>query len=82
MKSIFIFYRLLEHIGSGEFAEVSKATWKNQYGKLEVAVKKLRSNASELDKIKLLQEAAIMGQFIHPNVVRLHGVVSERNEVS
>ena len=74
--------RILEHIGSGEFAEVSRATWKSQYGKLEVAVKKLHSNASELDKIKLLQEAAIMGQFTHPNVVRLHGVVSDRSNVS
>jgi len=49
---------------------------------LEVAVKTLHTDASQLDKVKLLQEAAIMGQFRHPNVVRLLGVVSEGDAVS
>jgi len=49
---------------------------------LEVAVKTLHPDASQLDKVKLLQEAAIMGQFRHPNVVRLLGVVSEGDAVS
>jgi serine/threonine protein kinase len=40
-----------------------------------VAIKILTKNSEE-NKIKLLQEAAIMGQFSHPNVVKLHGVVS------
>ena len=41
-----------------------------------VAVKKLRENASDSDQVRFLQEAAIMGQFWHPGVVSLHGVVT------
>ena len=43
---------------------------------MEVAVKILRSGASDQDRVKFLQEAAIMGQFLYPNVIRLHGVVT------
>ena len=43
---------------------------------MRVAVKALKSGASEIDRVKFLQEAAIMGQFYHPNIVRLHGVVT------
>ena len=41
-----------------------------------VAVKTLKENVSEYDQIKFLQEAAIMGQFWHPNVIALHGVIT------
>lgn len=41
-----------------------------------VAVKTLKENASENDQIKFLQEAATMGQFWHPNVIALHGVIT------
>ena len=51
-------------------------------GKVDVAVKTLKQGASEEDKIKFLQEAAIMGQFSHPNVVKLHGVLTEGEPVS
>ena len=47
-----------------------------------VAVKKLKENASESDHVMFLQEAAIMGQFWHPNVVALHGVVTVGEPVS
>ena len=40
----------------------------------EVAVKILEDGADEEDKIKFLQEAAIMGQFNHPNIIRILGV--------
>ena len=43
---------------------------------MRVAVKALKSGASEIARVKFLQEAAIMGQFYHPNIVRLHGVVT------
>lgn len=42
---------------------------------VEVAIKTVKTT-SELERIKLLQEAAIMGQFAHLNVVRLLGVVT------
>ncbi len=41
---------------------------------VDVALKSL-TKASEEDKIKFLQEAAIMAQFRHPNVIELYGVV-------
>ncbi len=51
-------------------------------GSLNVAVKTLKEGATEEDKVKFLQEAAIMGQFLHPNVVKLHGVVTVGEPVS
>ena len=47
-----------------------------------VAVKTLKTGADEMDKVKFLQEAAIMGQFSHPNVVKLHGIVITGEPVS
>ena len=43
---------------------------------MKVAVKSLNQSAGEGERVKFLQEAAIMGQFYHPNIVRLHGVVT------
>lgn len=75
--------RITSHLGSGQFANVEKGVWKSPNGiTLEVAVKCLSSNTSSLDKIKFLQEAAIMGQFQHPNVVRINGVVMDKETVS
>ena len=37
--------------------------------------------ATEQDKVRFLQEAAIMGQFRHPNIVRLYGVVTVHEPV-
>lgn len=48
---------------------------------IDTAVKQLRPNASEDMRMKLLQEAAIMGQFNHRNVVKLYGVVTDGPEV-
>ena len=36
----------------------------------------MKPEADEEDKVKFLQEAAIMAQFKHPNVINLYGVVS------
>ena len=46
-----------------------------------VAVKTLKSESKE-SKVKFLQEAAIMGQFNHRNVVMMHGVVLSGTPVS
>ena len=43
---------------------------------MQVAVKTLKRKADKGKRIRFLQEAAIMGQFYHPNIVRLHGVVT------
>ena len=44
---------------------------------VEVAIKTLNTNASDRDRLRFLQEAAIMCQFDHQNVIKLHGVVRE-----
>ena len=46
------------------------------WGTQEVAIKSLKSGFSEEDKVKFLQEAAIMAQFRHPHIVRLLGAVT------
>ena len=75
---------LIAELGSGQFGTVYKGEWVAPEGgeKIEVAVKQLQPGASEEDKVKFLQEAAINGQFRHPNVVKLMGVVTEGEPVS
>jgi len=40
-------------------------------------VKTINTDANEKDKLRFLQEAAIMCQFNHENVIKLYGVVIE-----
>ena len=70
-------------LGSGYFAIVNKAIWLKPDGEEEeVAVKVLSDKVDNEDKIKFLQEAALMGQFKHTNVLTLHGVVTTDTNVS
>ena len=55
---------------------VNKGEWQSDQGPVEVAVKTLKRGSSEEDTVRFLQEAAIMGQFRHPNIVQLLGVVT------
>ena len=70
--------RITGTLGEGQFGTVRKGVWKNKGGSstTTVAVKTLKEGSEERDKVKFLQEAAIMAQFKHHNVVTLHGVVS------
>lgn len=78
MLSILI-NRMISYLGSGQFGDVKKAIWtKNDHQKLDVAVKTLKKHAVTDERVKFLQEAATMGQFSHSNVVKLHGVVLEK----
>ena len=56
--------------------------WVSPNGEVEVAVKTLKEGSGEEDRVKFLQEAAIMGQFKHPNVVEMYGVVTQGKPVS
>ncbi len=64
-----------------------KALWIPDYShspevhEKEVAVKTLKIGATEEEKIKFLQEAVIMCQFCHPNVVRTLGLVTIHESV-
>ncbi|XP_065899226.1 uncharacterized protein [Dysidea avara] len=67
-----------DELGSGEFGIVARAMWKpSSRKKVEVAVKTLNANVNTKDRVRFLQEAAIMCQFDHLNVVKLHGVVTD-----
>ena len=58
-----------------------KGVWSTADGqKIEVAVKTLNPNNS--DKVRFLQEAAIMGQFNHLNVIKMYGLITEEEPVS
>ncbi len=72
---------MADMLGSGHFGVVKKGTWKSPGGTIPVAIKTTNSDASEVEQVKFLQEAAIMGQFHHPNIVRLHGVVTMEQPV-
>ena len=74
-------FRITGHLGSGQFGEVEKGTWQNE-AELEVALKTLKTGSANENKVKFLQEAAIMAQFKHPNILFLHGVVSDKEPVS
>ena len=67
----------MKYIGSGQFGTVNLAKWTQQFVEpMEVAVKVCRAGKNDAIKTKFLKEAAIMGQFRHPNVVKLYGVVT------
>ena len=75
-------HRILQVLGSGEFGTVHLGLWSNgSTDPVQVAVKTLNSQCSESDRVKFLREAAIMGQFVHNNVVQLHGVVTEEENM-
>ena len=74
--------RIATTLGQGQFGSVSKGSWKSPDGRHDVAIKMLKPNATEDDRLKLLQEAAIMGQFTDTYVVKLLGVVTVGDPVS
>ncbi|XP_028295027.1 ephrin type-A receptor 7 isoform X4 [Gouania willdenowi] len=69
-------------IGAGEFGEVCSGRLKLP-GKREVsvAIKTLKVGYTEKQRRDFLCEASIMGQFDHPNVVHLEGVVTRGKPV-
>uniref|UniRef100_A0A3Q4MPK6 Ephrin type-A receptor 7 n=1 Tax=Neolamprologus brichardi TaxID=32507 RepID=A0A3Q4MPK6_NEOBR len=66
-------------IGAGEFGEVCSGRLKLP-GKrdVSVAIKTLKVGYTEKQRRDFLCEASIMGQFDHPNVVHLEGVVTRK----
>ena len=78
-------HRINVFLGSGVFGTVHKGVWHHSEGdesvEEEVAVKSIENEASEEEKVKFLQEAAIMGQFKHPNIVKIMGILVTESEV-
>ncbi|XP_036410894.1 ephrin type-B receptor 3-like isoform X1 [Megalops cyprinoides] len=67
---------------SGEFGEVCRGRLKLP-GRREiiVAIKTLKAGYTERQRRDFLSEASIMGQFDHPNIIRLEGVVTKSRPV-
>lgn len=78
----FVFDTVLLCLLQGEFGEVYKGRLKLP-GKREiyVAIKTLKSGYVEKQRRDFLSEASIMGQFDHPNIIRLEGVVTKSRPV-
>uniref|UniRef100_F7CRM0 Ephrin type-B receptor 3 n=1 Tax=Xenopus tropicalis TaxID=8364 RepID=F7CRM0_XENTR len=74
--------KIEEVIGAGEFGEVCRGRLK-QAGRREqlVAIKTLKAGYTEQQRRDFLGEASIMGQFDHPNIIRLEGVVTRSRPV-
>ena len=80
------FARLKEQLGSGQFGTVYRGLWRkesesggedesDEAAVMEVAVKSLGKDASEEERLMFLKEAAIMGQFSHPYIVKILGII-------
>lgn len=71
-------------VGGGEFGDVCRGRLKvppNFMQEIDVAIKTLKPGSSEKSRCDFLTEASIMGQFDHPNVIYLQGVVTRSNPV-
>uniref|UniRef100_A0A674N7C7 receptor protein-tyrosine kinase n=1 Tax=Takifugu rubripes TaxID=31033 RepID=A0A674N7C7_TAKRU len=71
------FVKIEEVIGAGEFGEVCRGRLRVP-GRKEnyVAIKTLKGGYTEKQRRDFLSEASIMGQFQHPNIIHLEGVIT------
>lgn len=78
------FCAIFDILGGGEFGDVCRGRLKippNFVQDIDVAIKTLKPGSSEKARCDFLTEASIMGQFDHPNVIYLQGVVTRSNPV-
>ncbi|XP_044591143.1 ephrin type-B receptor 1-B isoform X12 [Cotesia glomerata] len=71
-------------IGGGEFGDVCRGKLKlppDGRAEIDVAIKTLKPGSADKARNDFLTEASIMGQFEHPNVIFLQGVVTKSNPV-
>lgn len=71
------FVKIEEVIGAGEFGEVCRGRLRVP-GKKEnyVAIKTLKGGYTDKQRRDFLSEASIMGQFQHPNIIHLEGIIT------
>lgn len=79
--------RLKEYLGSGQFGVVYRALleltgMESGGGVKEVAVKTMEDGANEEERVKFLQEAAVMGQFSNPYIISIYGILMSTQPVS
>ncbi|XP_072556370.1 ephrin type-A receptor 6 isoform X2 [Paramormyrops kingsleyae] len=74
--------RIERVIGAGEFGEVCSGRLRTPGKKdIAVAIKTLKGGYMDQQRRDFLREASIMGQFDHPNIIRLEGVVTKSRPV-
>ena len=70
-------------LGGGQFGGVHVGMWNGCKGRCKVAIKMLNPSSVQPDtRVKFLQEAAIMAQFKHPNIIELYGIVTDGEPAS
>ncbi|CAI9594789.1 unnamed protein product [Staurois parvus] len=76
------FVKIEEVTGTGEYGDVCRGRLCLP-GKREIAacIRTLRSGSGDKERGEFLSEASIMGQFDHPNVVRLEGAVTRSRPI-
>ncbi|XP_056631245.1 tyrosine-protein kinase transmembrane receptor Ror-like isoform X2 [Diorhabda sublineata] len=67
--------RFLEELGEGAFGKVYKGELKAKTGKMFVAVKSLKENASAKTQADFQREIELISELKHPNIICLLGVV-------
>ena len=70
------FIHFVKKLGAGQFGEVWMGIWK---GTTEVAVKTLKHGTMKVSEF--LEEAAVMKQFKHPNLIQLYGVCTKEEPI-
>ncbi|XP_028655681.2 ephrin type-A receptor 6 isoform X1 [Erpetoichthys calabaricus] len=74
--------RIERVIGAGEFGEVCSGRLRTPSKReIPVAIKTLKGGYVDRQRRDFLREASIMGQFDHPNIIRLEGVVTKSRPV-
>lgn len=65
----------LEPIGEGQFGVVYKANFIKTTGRVPVAVKSIKQYEEPQEIRNFLKEQAVMAEMVHPNVVKLYGLI-------
>ena len=67
---------LNDKLSHSQFAVIFKGIWSSNYGDVPVAIKVVNDTNNNEETICVLREATVMGQFDHPNILKLFGVVT------
>ena len=67
----------MTHTSTGRFGDVYSAKLMHGVAPIQVAVKTAKKSSSSKEKAEFMREMTIMSQMMHPNIVRLYGVVQQ-----
>ena len=62
---------------AGQFGKVFRGTLSRGAEKVVVAIKTTKKTSDEKQQAEFLKEMSIMSQLMHPNIVRLYGLVQK-----